>query len=191
MTSVPLARSRARSGALLALLALSACASSGADAVAGHPQRVAWVDYRSKVLLELVNESHTDRLEQYSTVRSRSEASRKVQTDEVMAELLAVLREGGFEKRARPGAMPRGGDGQSVMALEIDDDGRISHVLAWRGMPADDRQAILGMAQNFADLYNATYGLQAVEMGLDESPFENPVGPTRNKPSAPIQKVEG
>jgi hypothetical protein len=191
MTAIFLARARTLSGALLLGLGLSGCASSATAGDAARPQRVAWVDYRSKVLLELVNESHTDRLEQYSTVRSRSEASRKVQTDEVMAELLQVLRDGGFDKRARPGAMPRGGDGQSVMALEIDDDGRISHVLAWRGMPADDRQAILGMAQNFADLYNATYGLQAVEMGLDESPFENPVGPTRNKPSAPIQKVEG
>lgn len=192
MSATQVASARALAGAILSLLALAGCSTStAADSGPARPQRVAWVDYRSKVRLELVNETHTDRVEQYSAVRSRAEASRKVQTDEVMTELLKVLHEQGFEKHALPGAMPLQGDAQSVMALEIDDNGRISYVVAWRGMPKEDREAILGMAQNFAELYNATYGLQAVELGPEESPFENPVGPTRKKPDAPIQKVGG
>jgi len=186
--SVPLARSLA--GALLALLALAGCASSSAASGPARPQRVAWVDYRSQVLLELVNESHTGRVEQYSQVRSRAEASRKVQTDEVMAELVRVLRELDFAERALPGPMPRSGNGTNMMGLELDDGGQVSHLLAWRGMPAEQRLAFLDMANNFAEIYNSTYSLQAVDVGLDESPFENPVGPTRTKPSAPIQKVE-
>ena len=106
-----------------------------------------------------------------------------------MSGLIEVLMDEGFEKQARPGPMPLGSDGQSVMALEIDDAGEVQHVVAWRGMPADERTAILGMAQNFADLYNATYGLQAVEVGPDESPFDNPVGPTKKKPDGTIQKA--
>lgn len=173
--------------ALLGLLALAGCASHAASDGPARPQRVAWIDYRSGVRLELVNETHTGRVEQYST--TRKDASRKVQTDEVMSGLIEILHDQGFSERARPGPMPLGGDGQNVMALEIDDAGDVQHVVAWRGMPADDRTALLGMAQNFADLYNATYGLQAVEVGQDESPFENPVGPTKKKPAAEIQKA--
>lgn len=177
------------SGALLSLLALAGCASGPASGGPARPQRVAWVDYRSNVRLELVNETHTGRVEQYSTTRKLDEAARKVQTDEIMSGLIEVLNEEGFAQQARPGPMPLGSDGQGVMALEIDDAGAIEHVMAWRGMPAEERTAILRMAQNFAELYNATYGLQAVEMGLDESPFENPVGPTRKKPDGALQKA--
>ena len=173
---------------LLALLPLAGCASNSASSGPARPQRVAWIDYRSNVRLELVNETHTGRVEQYSS--TRKDASRKVQTDEVMSGLIEVLRDEGFGKQARSGPMPLGSDGRSVMALEIDDNGAIEHVVAWKGMPARERTAILSMAQNFADLYNATYGLQAVDVGLDESPFENPVGPTRKKPAKTLQKVK-
>jgi hypothetical protein len=182
---------RALPAALLLLSAAAGCASGPATGNAAQPRRVAWVDYRSRVLLELVNESHTDRVEQYSQVRSRDEAARKVQTDEVMDELVKVLRDLEFDALARPGPMPRGSDGSNVMGLEFDEAGQVRHVLAWRGMPADERQSFLEMANNFAEIYNATYGLQAVEVAPDESPFENPAGPTRTKPSAPIQKVGG
>ena len=173
--------------ALLGLLPLAGCASSSASDGPARPQRVAWIDYRSNVRLELVNETHTGRVEQYST--ARKDASRKVQTDEVMSGLIDFLHEKGFEKRARPGPMPLGSDGQSVMALEIDDAGAVEHVLGWRGMPDDERTSLMAMAQGFAEIYNATYGLQAVEIGQDESPFENPVGPTNKKPASPIQKA--
>lgn len=177
------------SRSLLALLALTGCAANSALDGPARPQRVAWVDYRSNVRLELVNETHTGRVEQYSTTRKLAEASRKVQTDEVMAGLIDFMRDEGFDSRAREGPMPRGSDGQSVMGLEIEDGGAIEHVLAWRGMPADDREAVLKLAQSFAELFNATYGLQAVEVGQDESPFENPVGPVRKKPDGTIQKI--
>jgi hypothetical protein len=124
-----------RSGALaclaLALAPLAACASAPAEA---RPQRVAFVDYRNGTHLELVNETHTGRVEQYSEVRA--DASRKVQTDEVMQGLVEVLRERGFDRQARPGPAPRASDGQAVMALEIADGDRVEHVLGWRGMSA-------------------------------------------------------
>jgi len=163
---------------LLALAALlgAACASTPKQA---QPQRVAYVDYRKNAWLELVNETHTGRVEQYSEVREN--ASRKVQTDEVMEGLLEVIRKDGFERQARPGPAPRSSDGQSVVALEIEDGDRIAHVVGFKGMPPSDHKQLLSMAQSFIEVYNLTYGLQAVETKEGETPFENPVGPTRNK----------
>jgi hypothetical protein len=160
----------------LALGPLLSCASAPVEA---RPQRVAFLDYRNGTHLELVNETHTGRVEQYSTVRG--DASRKVQTDEVMQGLVEVLRKRGFDSLARPGPAPRASDGQGVMALEIADGERVEHVLGWRGMPADERAELLALTQNFVDLYNETYGLQAVDVKQGDTPFENPVGPTRKK----------
>jgi hypothetical protein len=162
---------------LVLLLATSAaCASAPQTA---HPQRVTYVDYRKNAWLELVNETHTGRVEQYSEVREN--ASRKVQTDEVMQGLVEVIRKGGFERQARPGPAPRASDGTSVVALEIQDGERIEHVLGFKGMPSSDHKQLLSMSQSFIEIYNLTYGLQAVEKKQGETPFENPVGPTRNK----------
>lgn len=183
------ALARAVPAALLALAAAAGCASAPPSGGQAEPLRVAWVDYRSNVLLELVNETHTDRVERYSQVRSREDASRKVQTDEVMDELLRVLRQLDFDDHAQPGAMPRSGGSTHVMGLELAIGNDVRHMLAWRGMPADDRQAFLEMANNFAEIYNSTYSLQAVDVGLDESPFENPAAPSNTKSGGKIPKA--
>jgi hypothetical protein len=67
------------------------------------------------------------------------------------------------------------------VALEIEDGDRIEHVLGFKGMPTGDHKQLLSMAQSFIEVYNLTFGLQAVETKEGETPFENPVGPTRNK----------
>jgi len=163
---------------LSSLLLAALCACASAPQVA-RPQRVLFVDFRTGTRFELVNETHTGRVEQYSELRAS--ADRKVQTDEVLSGLVEVLRDEGFDAQARPGPAPRQSDGQAVMALEIEDGDRTEHALGFKGMPPDDRKQLLLMAQNFVDLYNATYGLQAVELEEGENPFENPIGPTRKK----------
>lgn len=164
----------------LALAALcGACASSPPKEA--HPQRVTFVDFRNGTRIELVNETHTGRVEQYSELLEKDKATRKVQTDEVMFGLIEVLRDGGFDDQAKPGPAPRQSDGQSVLALEIEDGDKIQYALGYKGMPAAERQKLLALVQNVVELYNQTYGLQAVELKEGETPFENPVGPTRTK----------
>jgi len=170
---------------LLACLLLGLLAACTSTPPAPRPQRVTYFDLRSGARFELVNETHTGRLEQYSEVRS--DAARKVQTDEVMQGLVEVLRDRGFDDQARPGPAPRAGEGESVMALEIEDGDKIEHVLGYRGMPEAELRRLLELRQDFLELYNATYGLQAVEQREGESPFQNPVGPTRKK----LPKVPG
>jgi hypothetical protein len=174
-------------GLLMGVLGLAGCKSTPSAGPA-HPQRVAWADYRTGVWLELVNETHTGRVEQYSELRT--DASRKVQTDEIIGAFVQLMRDEGFADHARPGPAPRGTDGQVVMALELADGDKVEHMLAWKGMPAEERKTMLSLAQNFADLFNATYGLQAVAVDPDKLPFENPVGPTKRKPDAVLKEKD-
>ena len=59
------------------------------------------------------------------------------------------------------------------MALEVEDDGVVTHLLRVP-RPEDKDKRFLTMAQAFAEIYNNTFGLQAVEMKGGESPFKNP-----------------
>lgn len=172
-----------RIAALLALLALLAAActapASRKPGRTGEPVRVAFIDYRSARRLELVNESHTERLEQYSQVRA--DASRKVQTDEVMAALVEYLDANGLGERAQVGpapAVPPSGSGLS-MAIEVEVGGATSHVPAYRDMAAGDKERVRVLAAAILDTYNATYSLQAVESRPGETPFETPKPPAR------------
>jgi hypothetical protein len=173
----------------IALAALAgACASSAPKEA--HPQRVTFVDFRNGTRLELVNEAHTGRVEQYSELLEKDQATRKVQTDDVMAGLIDVLRDGGFDDQAQPGPAPRQSDGQSVLTLEIEDGDKVEYALGYKGMPAAQRQKLLALVGTLVELYNQTYGLQAVELKEGEMPFENPVGPT-NKKAPKVQVGKG
>jgi len=172
---------------VLALVGLaSGCASgsggSGRPAITGHPQRVAYYDFRTRLHIELVNESHTDRVEQYS--EKRADASRKVQSDEVLEGLVDALEGAGFKKLSLAGGAPLGGGEGVMMAVEIEDGDELRHVLGVKGMPAKDKQSVLRMAQGIVEIYNATYSLQAVDTKPGEEVFKNPAVPSKKKPSA-------
>jgi len=170
---------------LLALLALglvaltSACstgsAASSADEGPSSPVRVTYVSFTSGQRLELVNEAHTSRLDQYSEVRN--DASRKVQTNDVMAGLVEVLEDNGFEKRAQQGPAPTT-TGSMAWALEIEDDSGLRHIGAVPGLTPGENQSLLRLAAAFVDTYNATYSLQAVELKDGAQPFQ----PAPSKP---------
>jgi len=164
-------------------LLLAACSSGSAhratavDAAApGTPLRVTYISYTSGQRLELVNEAHTGRVEQYSKVRA--DASRKVQTNDVMRGLVEVLRDNGFNRFAVAGPAP---DAEGVMAwaLELEDGGEVTHVGAVPGLSAADGRTLLRLATAFVDTYNATYGLQAVKVKPGETPFSNPAADGR------------
>lgn len=158
----------------LALLA-GACSSSpsshdradGAN-VEGSPLRVTYISYKNNKHLELVNEAHTGRVEQYSQVRR--DASRKVQTNDVMVGLVEVLEENGFEEHAMAGGAPTQ-QGIMAWALEVESDKGLRHVGGVPGMSPDDNRELLRLAAAFLDTYNATYGLQAVKLKPGQSPF--------------------
>jgi hypothetical protein len=164
------------SAVLPLLLLASACASSSAGKQAagedGDPLRVSHVDYRSNRRLELVNEAHTSRLEQYSEVRAN--ANCKVQANDVLSGLVEILYQYDFGDYQHPGAAPADGGGTWAWALEIDGPNGPTHVLAGPGLPDAEKRALRRYAAAFLDIYNATYSLQAVEVDAGDSPFENP-----------------
>ena len=162
----------AATGVLVATLLGSGCAGPGGSGDSGKALRVEFFDYRSNRSLELVSESHTQRLEQYSQVRAN--ANRKVQKDEVMAELVRRLGECSFEQLARPGAAPETPTADVFWSLEVEGPDGTRHALYQRSMITADANACRAMKATFIDVFNQTYALQAVELKDGESPFLAP-----------------
>jgi len=167
-------------GLLLGLAALlaPACTSApssekGAAMVGseGTPLRVAYISYRNGQRIELVNEAHTDRVEQYSKVRTS--ADRKVQTNDVMSGLVEVLYQYGYGKYELPGPAPDEGGGRWAWAIEMEGANGVNHVLAGPGLTKEEQEDLIRYAAAIVDTYNATYGLQAVELAPGESPFQD------------------
>jgi hypothetical protein len=157
----------------LSLALLAACASTSSSGASGHPTRLTFVDYRSGQAFELVNESHTDRLEQYSELRSN--AARKVLDDGTMERLVEFLEDQGFETRSRPGSTvppSQVRDGALQWALELDRGDGVRHVAAVPGMSDDDKRGLLTLGKAFLDTYNATFSMQAVK--VEDVPFQIP-----------------
>ena len=140
----------------------------GSKEIEGSPLRVSYLSFSSGQHLELVNEAHTGRVEQYSQVRN--DASRKVQTNDVMTGLIEVLEKNGFRKHAIEGGAPVE-RGVMAWALEIEDDKGLRHVGAVPGLSADDNRDLLRLAAAFIDTYNSTYSLQAIKLEPGKSAF--------------------
>lgn len=176
-TSHPTARPAARPTALArvlpallllaplagASLALGSCSSTRTDAPAalGVPVRVRVTSYRSGQAFELVNETHTDRVELYSSKRTSAET--KVQTDEVMDELLAQMRRSGFFDAAEPGLAPAASVAGLTRAIEVETPEGSWHLLMGTGTEPREQEVFETCFAGFLDLYNATYQLQSVE----------------------------
>lgn len=178
----------AREIAVLALfLASSACASSKpdesgansavADAASGVPVRVAVLEYQHSVRVELVNNSHTDKLEQYSKIRP--DASRKVQDDDVMAALVEYLDQEGFERLALPGLAPAMGSRLTTWALEIETPTSKQHILGSALTTAEDKRLALKMKTAVVQLFNVTRGWQAVQVQDGKLPFQGTTPPVK------------
>ena len=154
----------------LGLLVLaSACASEGGGrpAKTGKPMRVRYLAYASGQKLELVNDSHTDRTEMYSSTKKLDEAFVKVATDEVLDETLANFAKSGYFQSAVPGSAPLAAAPGISQALEVEKDGTTTFWAIPKTAPEADRRRFLECAQLFAYVYNNTYGLQSVERAPD------------------------
>jgi len=154
--------------ALLTLVA--ACSSTGAgsrlDSV-GHPARIRFVSSASQHSFELVNETHTGRVELYSTTRASADI--KVQTDEVVDEVLVHFAKLGLNERLQAGAAPPPSGGTWSM-LEIDVAGEALHFTVGAGSSVEDRDLYIKCRQTFLLVYNQTYQLQSVKREHGWSP---------------------
>lgn len=155
---------------LLGLLALAACGTTSSSRateapIQARPIRVRFVDWRSKQDLVLVNQSHTDRAELYSSRVKIDEAGTKVTTDEVLEETLRFLREEGFFDRATSGAASPGGD--AAQALEVETPDGTVHLTLGRSTAADTAKVFRTCRDNFAALYNNVFQLQSVDQVPD------------------------
>jgi hypothetical protein len=151
---------------LLAGLTLSACgttsSSRATDApIRTRPIRIRFVDWRSNLNLELVDQSHTDRAELYSSKRSLAEAGTKVTTDEVLEETILFFGEAGFFNHALEGAANSGSGAAQAMEIETPDG--IVHLELGPSTAADVGKIFRTCRDNFAALYNNVFQLQSVD----------------------------
>jgi hypothetical protein len=129
--------------------------------------RVTFRNYGQGARFELVGESHTDRVQYYS--QARADASRKIQTDEVMDALIERLEDEGFVTHEQRGPAPDSARGGMItMSLEVARGGDVSHWAVGRGSDPREHQAFLVCMNDFVELYNLTQAYQTIE---------NPEGP--------------
>ncbi|MCY3003896.1 MAG: hypothetical protein NTV21_19035 [Planctomycetota bacterium] len=139
--------------------------------------RVGLRDYRTGRNFELVNETHTSRVEQYSTLRDN--ADRKVQSDEIVAELVGWLESEGFGSLAQTGAAPTEKSAERVWVLEVQGPDGPRHLLVTKSTTPESYAVCRKLKAGFLDIYNATYAGQAKQMAEGETPFLAPELPKR------------
>ena len=137
------------------------------------------IDYKSGARLELVNESHTEPIKQYSTVRS--DPSRKVTSDEWMNGLLGYLRENGWSKEQKSGSAPTMARDSLRWSLEIVGPDGTNYVAEAPDTKGSQRTRLKTLQKAFIDTYNATQSFQAVSAQDGKLPFKVPDYP-ENKP---------
>ena len=161
-------------GILLGLVAfVGACGSTSSSSgierreKTGHPLRVRYVAYASGQRLELVNDSHSDRTEMYSSTKTLEEAFVKVATDEVLDETIANFKTNGYFERAAPGSAPRETPAGISQALEVEQGGQTTFWALSKTAAPDDVKRFVECAKLFTFVYNNTFGLQSVEQAPD------------------------
>ncbi len=169
--------------AALAGLLLAACASSprsdapSATAGKGEPVRLTMHQAHGDRVFELVNEAHTDPVGYYSEKRSSN--ARKIQNDEIVAELLDYLRDNGFDRWSTPGAaFPAD---QVSWTLELETPAGVSHVAWVGGKDRRELEDLVNIKMGFLGIYNATGSAQSTRLEPGENPFEGPSFPRNNQ----------
>ena len=155
---------------VLALFCAGCASSSSAPEPDGTSRRVTLHDYGLDTHFELVGESHTNRVDYYST--KRGDAARKVQTDEIMKALVDKLEEEGFERFSQPGKAPAQGGQLITRAIEIRVQDDLSHWTIGKGSMVEERLAFNACMKPFLDLYNLSQSFQAVHNTKGRDYFE-------------------
>jgi hypothetical protein len=129
-------------------------------------------NYRGGERFELASESHTERVAYYSS--ARTDAARKVQTDEVMQAFLRELERLGLEEHARVGRAPAGAASAVIRwGLEISSGERQVHWLVGTGSAQEDWRAFERCRDTFLQLYNSTVSYQSVQNESGKAFFDD------------------
>lgn len=158
--------------ALLLLAAFVAGCASTKGAASTNPARVKFVDYRSGLKFELVNEAHTDRVELYSRP-TETDVVTKVATNEVMDELLKYMDDSGFFGNSSNGTFP--GDGGSmgfIQALEVERADGTVHMVNSGRLAQTAAAAFRTSRDGFLNLHGKIYGAQTVRHTGNDSIFQ-------------------
>jgi len=132
-------------------------------------------NFKSGERFELASESHTKRVEYYSG--QRTDAARKIQSDEVMSAFLDELERQGFSAHAQPGKAPSIASGDVIrwgLELEHGEDHR--HWLIGTGSAGDDIAAFQKCRDTFLQLYNVTVSYQTVHNDTGKQYFQDSKG---------------
>ena len=164
-----------RTLASLSCWLLAACSGTGAardEGGEGSAVLVALRDFRSGESFELASESHTDRLTYYSG--ARSEAARKIQTDEIMSAFVSELERLGFDDHAQPGRAPSIASNDVIRwGIEVHDGAQSTHWLIGTGSAPADWSDFQKCRDTFLQLYNITVSYQAVKNESGKQYFDD------------------
>ncbi len=156
---------------------LSADGSGGSNTgnvKTGEAARIVFRSYRGGGLnLGLMNESHTDRLEYYSTARDQTTAGYKVASDEIVLATIAFMIEEGFDEHSRPGPAPSA-SARNVQALELLTNKGTRHIAFGANSSKSEQQVFKTCVEAFTGVYNNVYGAQSVNNDGGAGLFQRP-----------------
>ena len=170
---------------LSVLLAFSCSSTPDAPGDRGSALLVTLHDYKNGSRFELASESHTDRVDYYSS--ERQDAIRKIQTDEVMGAFVAELDKQRFGEYARTGPAPRIGSADSARealrwGLELVGPAGKLHWLVGKGSTPTDWEDFQSCRSMFLQLYNATMSYQTVTNSKGGQFFDEKARSASGKP---------
>jgi hypothetical protein len=145
-------------------LLLPACGSTGTSEyskadITGIPMTIKLIDYRSGLTVGLVNDSHSDRLAEYS--EERNDAGIKVASDEIVATTIEYIEDQGYGKYAMRGLAPLRSTAYSK-CLEIDDPQGVRYMAITDGSTDDEKIVMQNSLVQLMSVYNLVYGAQRV-----------------------------
>ena len=159
----------------LATLPCGGCAST--NLVTGTASQVRFYEYRTGLTMTVVNESHTDRVELYST--ERTDASTKVTRDEVMDALIDRVKDVKFAKFAKDGSAPATST-QWSQGIEVQTGKGTTHMLVGPGVAPEAAATFRKAREAFLGIYNNVYGAQAVKNERGKPIFNQKAPGTKN-----------
>ena len=162
--------------ALGSCLLLPACTSSAPasapEATKLDPSRAIELRYRAlskNLVFCLVNASHTERTELYSSRQPLDQATTKVSPDEVVDATVEYFREQGFFDIATRGRAPATLPQGSTQVLEVALPDGPWHAVMRPGVSAAFIKSFQTCGKAFLDVYNNTMQFQAVDQAPDWS----------------------
>lgn len=162
--------------AALATATLPSCASNAPEPAAAttktDPSRAIELRYRAlakNLTFCLVNASHTERTELYSSRQPLDHATTKVSPDDVVDATVERFRDQGFFDIASRGRAPSPPPPGATQVLEVSLPDGPWHAVMRPGVSGAFLQSFQGCAKSFLDIYNNTMQFQAVDEAPDWS----------------------